>query len=67
MRRVPPRLVPVTVVSLAAVPLVIDMLVAIASTKVPLLLREGFWKMAHESRTDWAMLLGALFLLTERP
>lgn len=23
----------------------------------------GFWSMAHESRTDFAMLLGALFLL----
>jgi hypothetical protein len=24
---------------------------------------QGFWYMAHESRTDWSMLLGALFLL----
>jgi uncharacterized membrane protein YphA (DoxX/SURF4 family) len=48
---------------LAAIPLVIDMLVAIATTKVPILLQEGFWKMAHESRTDWSMLLGTVFLL----
>ncbi len=48
---------------LATVPLGIDMLVAIATTKVPILLRRGFWAMAHESRTDLAMLLGALFLL----
>jgi uncharacterized membrane protein YphA (DoxX/SURF4 family) len=48
---------------LAAIPLIIIMLVAIATTKVPILLNEGFWKMAHETRTDWAMLLGSLFLL----
>jgi putative oxidoreductase len=47
----------------AAVPLVIDMLVAMATTKLPILLSSGFWKMAHESRTDWSMLLGSLFLL----
>jgi uncharacterized membrane protein YphA (DoxX/SURF4 family) len=48
---------------LAAVPLIIDMTVAIASTKIPILLDKGFWTMAHEARTDWAMLLGSLFLL----
>jgi uncharacterized membrane protein YphA (DoxX/SURF4 family) len=48
---------------LAAVPLVIDMVVAILTTKVPILLSEGFWAMAHEARTDWSMLLGSLFLL----
>jgi uncharacterized membrane protein YphA (DoxX/SURF4 family) len=48
---------------LAAVPLITIMLVALGSTKVPILLDKGFWTMAHEARTDWAMLLGALFLL----
>jgi len=48
---------------LAALPLIIDMLVAIVTTKIPLFLQEGFWKMAHEARTDYAMLLGSLFLL----
>jgi len=48
---------------LAAVPLVIIMLTAIASTKIPILLDQGFWKMAHEARTDWSMLLGSVFLL----
>jgi len=24
---------------------------------------DGFWKMAHEARTDWSMLLGSIFLL----
>jgi putative oxidoreductase len=48
---------------LAAIPLLVDISVAILSTKVPILLHEGFWKMAHEARTDWSMLLGLLFLL----
>jgi putative oxidoreductase len=48
---------------LAAVPLITIMLVAITTTKVPILLASGFWKMAHEARTDGSMLLGALFLL----
>jgi uncharacterized membrane protein YphA (DoxX/SURF4 family) len=61
---------------LAAIPLIIDMLVAILSTKIPILLGHGFWGfslrtlpyygfwgMAHEARTDFSMLLGSLFLL----
>jgi putative oxidoreductase len=48
---------------LAAVPLIIDMIVAIATTKVPILLKSGFWAMAHEARTDFSMLLGLIFLL----
>ncbi|PYS94229.1 MAG: DoxX family protein [Acidobacteria bacterium] len=48
---------------LAAIPLIIDMLVAISTTKIPILLKSGFWAMAHEARVDYAMLLGALFLL----
>jgi uncharacterized membrane protein YphA (DoxX/SURF4 family) len=48
---------------LTVIPLIIIMLVAIASTKIPILLNDGFWKMAHEARTDWAMLLGSIFLL----
>jgi len=47
----------------AAIPLIIDMLVAIATTKLPILVRSGFWAMAHEARTDYAMLLGCVFLL----
>ena len=49
---------------LAAIPLIIDMLVAIATTKIPFLLHSGFWAMAHEARTDWSMLLGSLVLLS---
>jgi uncharacterized membrane protein YphA (DoxX/SURF4 family) len=47
----------------AVLPLIIVMLTAIATTKIPILLEQGFWKMAHEARTDWSMLLGAVFLL----
>jgi uncharacterized membrane protein YphA (DoxX/SURF4 family) len=47
----------------AAIFLIVNMLVAIISTKIPILLGKGLWAMAHEARTDWAMLLGSLFLL----
>ena len=47
---------------LAAIPLIIDMLVAIATTKIPILAEKGFWAMAHEARTDWSMVLGCAFL-----
>lgn len=63
---------------LAAIPLILIMLVAIISTKVPILLghevwifhvaklpRYGFWSAAHEARADFCMLLGALYLLIE--
>lgn len=49
---------------LAAIPLIIDMVVAIYTTKVPIYLKSGFWKMAHEARVDYTMLLCCLFLLT---
>jgi len=61
---------------LAAVPLIIDISVAILSTKIPILLGHGFWRFslsklptygfwstAHEARVDYAMLLGSIFLL----
>jgi putative oxidoreductase len=47
----------------AAVPLIIDISVAIATTKLPMLAKSGWWATAHEARTDWCMLLGAIFLL----
>jgi len=63
---------------LAAVPLIVIMIVAIVSTKIPILLghdfwifhvpklpRYGFWSMAHEARADFVMLLGSLYLLIE--
>jgi uncharacterized membrane protein YphA (DoxX/SURF4 family) len=61
---------------LAAIPMIINISVAILSTKIPMLLghgfwmfsspkadQVGFWSMAHEARTDFCMLLGGLFLL----
>jgi uncharacterized membrane protein YphA (DoxX/SURF4 family) len=52
---------------LAAVPLLAVMLVAIASTKLPMLLgvgaNTGLWAFPHESRTDFAMLAGCSFLV----
>lgn len=50
-------------VRLGSVPLLIIMLVAIATTKAEVLANDGFWEMMHGSRTDWAMLLGSIFLL----
>jgi uncharacterized membrane protein YphA (DoxX/SURF4 family) len=47
----------------AAVPTIIDMLVAISTTKIPILFKSGFWAMAHEARVDYTMLLGSIFLL----
>jgi putative oxidoreductase len=48
---------------LASIPLLINILVAIATTKIPLWMEKGFWAMAHETRVDWSMVLGLLFLL----
>jgi len=50
---------------LAAVPTLIIMLVAIFTTKGAVLANEGFWPMMHGSRTDWAMLLGSVYLIIE--
>lgn len=48
---------------LASILLIIDIFVAILSTKIPILLRSGFWPMEAEARTDYSMLLGLIFLL----
>ena len=62
---------------LAAVPLLIVMIVAIISTKLPILIghdlgpfhlaadmkRFGFWSAQHEARADLTMLLGCAYLL----
>ena len=41
-----------------------EVLVAIATTKVPILPHSGFWDMAHEARLDFAMLASSCVLLT---
>lgn len=64
----------------AALPLIVIMIVALLSTKVPILLGHdwlifkvrplktyGVWSMLHESRTDWAMLCGAIFIALAGP
>jgi putative oxidoreductase len=61
---------------LAAIVLLVDISVAILSTKIPVLFghgfwgfslpkvpRYGFWSMMHEARTDFSMWLGLLFLI----
>jgi uncharacterized membrane protein YphA (DoxX/SURF4 family) len=48
---------------LASILTLIIMLVAIATTKSEDFINDGFWAMMHGSRTDWAMLLGSLFLI----
>ena len=48
---------------LAAIPLIINMIVAITTTKIPILIKDGFWSMSHEGRTDLCMILGSVFLL----
>jgi putative oxidoreductase len=61
---------------LAAVPLIVIMIVALVSTKLPILVghdvgmfhlpdikRLGFWSMMHEARADLTMLFGCIYLL----
>jgi uncharacterized membrane protein YphA (DoxX/SURF4 family) len=50
---------------LAVLPLLVVIIVAIATTKWPELLAQGFWSMAHDSRADYCMLLGLIFLLVK--
>jgi uncharacterized membrane protein YphA (DoxX/SURF4 family) len=64
----------------ATIPLIVTMIVALVSTKLPILLGEGFgpfslpdfkrygfWSAQHESRADLTMLLGCLYLLIVGP
>jgi uncharacterized membrane protein YphA (DoxX/SURF4 family) len=39
------------------------MITALISTKIPIFLNKGFWQMAHDSRTDFAMTLLLIFLI----
>ncbi len=47
---------------LASLPLIIDISVAIATTKIPIFVKSGFWPMEAEARTDFSMLMGLIFL-----
>lgn len=44
----------------AVAPLVIDIGVAIVTTKWPMYAKQGFWATMHEGRTDTCMLLGLI-------
>ncbi|MGB8066038.1 MAG: DoxX family protein [Candidatus Sulfotelmatobacter sp.] len=50
---------------LAAIPLLVIICTAIATTKIPELTRagQGFWYMVSDARTDFAMLMCLLFLV----
>ena len=48
---------------LAAIPLLFIMMTAFVTTKWPILMNKGFWSMAHEYRTDFAMTLLLIYLL----
>ncbi|MBZ5499337.1 MAG: DoxX family protein [Acidobacteriia bacterium] len=48
---------------LGAILLLIDISVAIATTKVPILLKSGFFAMEDPARTDYSMFMSLLFLL----
>ncbi len=49
-------------VRIAAIPLFIIMATALITTKIPILTEKGFWQMAHDSRTDFAMAMLIIFL-----
>jgi len=53
------------VTRIAAVPLIIVICTAIATTKIPELSRpnQGFWFMVSDARTDFSMLMSLLFLM----
>jgi uncharacterized membrane protein YphA (DoxX/SURF4 family) len=48
---------------LAVIPLLIIMIVAFITTKWPEFLENGFWSMAHDGRTDFAMTMLLIYLL----
>jgi len=48
---------------LASIPLLINIGVAIITTKVPIFSKSGLWATLHEARTDYCMFLGLLFLI----
>ena len=48
---------------LASIPLLIIMIVAFITTKYPFWIHNGFWALAHEYRTDFAMTMLLIFLL----
>jgi uncharacterized membrane protein YphA (DoxX/SURF4 family) len=52
---------------LSAIPLLIVILVAIATTKLVVLPKIGFWAVAHDERADYSLLMGLLLLAGSGP
>jgi uncharacterized membrane protein YphA (DoxX/SURF4 family) len=50
------------VTRLAVIPLGIIMIVAFEATKLPELIETGFWSLAHDGRTDFALTMLLVFL-----
>jgi putative oxidoreductase len=48
---------------IASIPLLVIMITAFVTTKWPILINKGFWSMAHEYRTDFALTLLVIYLL----
>jgi uncharacterized membrane protein YphA (DoxX/SURF4 family) len=48
---------------LMSIPLLIIMITAFITTKWPILADKGFWAMAHEYRTDFAMTIFLIYLI----
>ena len=51
------------VTRLASIPLIIIMITAFVTTKIPILLHKGIWPWAHEYRTDFAMTILLIYLV----
>lgn len=49
--------------SFAAIPLLTVICTAIATTKIPILFKAGWWRMEDVGRTDYCMLMGSIFLV----
>lgn len=47
---------------LACIPLLVIVVAGFAATKADIFISEGFWGLMHSSRTDFAMILGNVFL-----
>lgn len=48
---------------IASVPLLIIMIVAFITTKIPILMSKGFWTFTHEYRTDFSLTLLLVLLI----
>jgi putative oxidoreductase len=48
---------------IAAIPLLIIMVVAFITTKIPILIDQGLWSFAHGYRTDFAMTMLLIYLI----